>query len=56
MNPAPSNSERLLSWSVQWNFAAYVDKLLQPNVKGGDPEGILSTMPAMPSFRVWREP
>ena len=34
-------------WSSQWNFAAYVDKLLLPNAKGGDPEGILSTMPAI---------
>ena len=34
-------------WSVQWNFAAYVDKLLLPNAKGGDPEGILGTMPSI---------
>lgn len=34
-------------WSVEWNFAAHVDKLLLPNAKGGDPEGILSTIPAI---------
>ena len=34
-------------WSAEWNFAAYVDKLLLPNAKGGDPEGILSTMPSV---------
>ena len=34
-------------WSPQWNFAAYVDKLLLPNAKGGDPEGILGTMPSI---------
>ena len=34
-------------WSVEWNFAAYVDRLLLPNAKGGDPEGILSTIPAV---------
>ena len=34
-------------WSAEWNFAAYVDKLLLPNAKGGDPEGLLSTIPAI---------
>lgn len=34
-------------WSPEWNFAAYVDKLLLPNAKGGDPEGMLSTIPAV---------
>ena len=34
-------------WSVEWNLAAYVDRLLLPNAKGGDPEGILSTIPAV---------
>ena len=34
-------------WSSEWNFAAYVDKLLLPNAKGGDPEGLLSTIPAV---------
>ena len=34
-------------WSPEWNFAAYIDKLLLPNAKGGDPEGILSTVPAI---------
>ena len=34
-------------WSVEWNFAAYIDKLLLPNAKGGDPEGLLSTAPAV---------
>ena len=34
-------------WSPEWNFAAHVDKLLLPNAKGGDPEGILSTIPAV---------
>ena len=34
-------------WSVEWNFAAYVDKLLLPNATKGDPEGLLSTLPAI---------
>lgn len=37
-------------WSVEWNFAAYVDKLFLPNPlgkTGADPEGILSTLPAI---------
>lgn len=37
-------------WSVEWNFAAYVDRLLLPNSlgkSGADPEGILSTFPAI---------
>ena len=34
-------------WSVEWNFAAYVDKLLLPNATKGDPEGLLSTLPAV---------
>ena len=34
-------------WSVEWNFAAYVDKLLLPNATKGDPEGLLSTFPAI---------
>lgn len=37
-------------WSVEWNFAAYVDRLLLPNPlgkSGADPEGILSTFPAI---------
>ena len=34
-------------WSVEWNFAAHVDKLLLPNAKGGDPEGLLGTLPAI---------
>ena len=37
-------------WSPEWNFAAYVDRLLLPNPlgkSGADPEGILSTFPAI---------
>ena len=37
-------------WSPEWNFAAYVDKLFLPNPlgkTGADPEGILSTLPAI---------
>jgi len=34
-------------WSVEWNVAAYVDKLLLPNATKGDPEGLLSTFPAI---------
>jgi predicted acyltransferase len=37
-------------WSVEWNLAAYVDRLLLPNPlgkTGADPEGILSTFPAV---------
>ena len=34
-------------WSVEWNFAAHIDKILLPNAKGGDPEGLLSTFPAI---------
>ena len=34
-------------WSSEWNLAAYVDKLLLPNAKGGDPEGLLSTISAV---------
>ena len=37
-------------WSAEWNFAAYVDRLLLPNPLGGpgaDPEGVLSTFPAI---------
>ena len=34
-------------WSAEWNFAAYVDKLLLPNATKGDPEGLLSTLPAV---------
>ena len=34
-------------WSVEWNFAAYVDKLLLPNATKGDPEGLMSTLPAI---------
>ena len=37
-------------WSVEWNFAAYVDRMLLPNPlgkSGADPEGILSTVPAV---------
>ncbi len=34
-------------WSPEWNFAAYVDKLLLPNATKGDPEGLLSTFPAV---------
>ncbi len=37
-------------WSPEWNFAAYVDRLILPNPlgkTGADPEGILSTLPAI---------
>ena len=37
-------------WSVEWNFAAYVDRQLLPNPlgkSGADPEGIMSTFPAI---------
>ena len=36
-------------WSPEWNLAAYVDRLLLPNPlgKGADPEGLLSTIPAV---------
>ena len=37
-------------WSPEWNFAAYVDRMLLPNPPGktgADPEGILSTIPAI---------
>ena len=37
-------------WSVEWNFAAYVDRAILPNPlgsDGADPEGILSTFPAV---------
>ena len=37
-------------WSAEWNFAAYVDRLLLPNPlgkTGADPEGLLSTFPAI---------
>ena len=37
-------------WSVEWNFAAYVDRLLLPNPlgkSGADPEGIWRTFPAI---------
>ena len=34
-------------WSADWNFAAYIDRLLLPNAKYGDPEGVLSTFPAV---------
>ena len=37
-------------WSPEWNFAAYVDRLLLPNPlgkSGADPEGIMSTFPAI---------
>ena len=34
-------------WSPEWNFAAYIDKLILPNAKSGDPEGILSTIPSI---------
>ena len=37
-------------WSPEWNFAAYVDRSLLPNPlgkSGADPEGILSTLPAI---------
>ena len=37
-------------WSSEWNLAAYVDRLLLPNPlgkSGADPEGILSTFPAV---------
>ena len=37
-------------WSAEWNFAAYVDRLFLPNPlgkTGADPEGILSTFPAV---------
>ena len=34
-------------WSAEWNFAAYVDKILLPNATKGDPEGLLSTLPAV---------
>ena len=34
-------------WSAEWNFAAYVDKLFLPNATKGDPEGLLSTLPAI---------
>ena len=43
----PGAPEGADPWSVEWNFAAYVDKLLLPNAKGGDPEGLLSTLPAI---------
>ena len=36
-------------WSPEWNLAAYVDRLLLPNPLGkwADPEGLLSTIPAV---------
>ena len=37
-------------WSAEWNLAAYVDRLFLPNPlgkTGADPEGILSTFPAV---------
>lgn len=34
-------------WSPEWNLAAYVDKLLLPNANKVDPEGLLSTIPAV---------
>ena len=37
-------------WSAEWNLAAYVDRVLLPNPLGkvgADPEGILSTFPAV---------
>ena len=34
-------------WSPEWNLAAYVDKALLPNAAKGDPEGLLSSMPAV---------
>jgi predicted acyltransferase len=37
-------------WSAEWNLAAYVDRALLPNPlgkTGADPEGILSTFPAV---------
>ena len=44
---APAGSD---PWSVEWNLAAYVDRLILPNPlgkAGADPEGILSTFPAV---------
>ena len=44
---APTGAE---PWSPEWNFAAYVDQMLLPNPlgkAGADPEGILSTWPAI---------
>ncbi len=34
-------------WSAEWNVAAYIDKLFLPNASSGDPEGLLSTIPAV---------
>ena len=45
--PVPGAPAGADPWSPEWNLAAYVDKLLLPNAKGGDPEGLLSTFPAV---------
>ena len=45
--PVPGAPVGADPWSAEWNLAAYVDKILLPNAKGGDPEGLLSTIPAV---------
>ena len=48
--PVPGAPAGADPWSPEWNLAAYVDRLLLPNPlgkSGADPEGILSTFPAI---------
>ena len=45
--PVPGAPVGADPWSAEWNLSAYIDRLLLPNAKGGDPEGILSTLPAV---------
>ena len=48
--PVPGAPAGADPWSPEWNLAAYVDRMLLPNPlgkTGADPEGILSTIPAI---------